>query len=123
METEGLVGEGRKAFQNKAPLPGEQKTYEGLRWTGTAGEEYAVIALLPNAEPKGTILILEGLQQEGTEAAGRFLADPANTRALRKALRLPADPKPKEGFEVLIRIRSVAGAPSYENICAARLIH
>ena len=123
VETEGLVGEGRKAFQNKAPLPGEQKTYEGLRWTGTAGEDYAVIALLPNAEPKGTILILEGLQQEGTEAAGRFLADPANTRALRKALRLPADPKLKEGFEVLIRIRSVAGAPSYENICAARLIH
>lgn len=122
VETEGEVGEGRKAFLNKAPLPGEQKTYVGLRWTGTAGEDYAAIALLPNAEPRGSVLILQGLQQEGTEAAGRFLADPASTRALRRALKLPPEPKAKEGFEVLIRIQAVAGAPNSENICATRLI-
>ena len=120
VETEGLVGAGQKAFLNKVPLPGEQKTYEGLRWTGTDGEDYAAIALLPKAEPKGSILILQGLQQEGTEAAGRFLADPANTRALRAALGL--NPKAKEGFEALIRTRAVAGAPNSASIVATRLI-
>lgn len=120
VETEGLVGAGHKAFLNKVPLPGERKAYEGLRWTGTDGEDYAAIALLPKAEPKGSILILQGLQQEGTEAAGRFLADPANTRELMAAL--GPNPKAKEGFEALIRTRAVAGAPDSASIVATRLI-
>ena len=64
-----------KAFVNTHPQPGEQERYEGLRWTGTGGEDYATIALLPNPTHDGSLLILQGLQQEGSEAAGRFLAD------------------------------------------------
>jgi hypothetical protein len=122
-ETEGVVGEGRKAFLNKNPLPGEQRIYEGLRWTGTAGEDIADIALLPSEEHKGSVLILQGLQQEGTEAAGRFLADPDKRRELREALGLSAEPKGKVWFEALIRTRAVAGAPNSESIVAVRLIH
>jgi len=46
------------------------------------GEDYATIALLPNVTHDGSVLIMQGLQQEGTEAAGRFLADPENRRQL-----------------------------------------
>ncbi|HZP00416.1 MAG TPA: hypothetical protein VFD30_08985 [Terriglobia bacterium] len=123
VETENRVGTGPKAFLNKTPKPGEEKTYEGLRWTGTAGEDYADIALLRNAEPKGSILILQGLQQEGTEAAGRFLSDPIKLRALRESLGVPLNPNPLLGFEALIRTRAVAGAPNSESIVATRLIH
>src|SRR5947208_1576783 len=47
-ESEGVVGNSVKAFVNTNPLPGEQARYEGLRWTGAEGQDYATIALLPN---------------------------------------------------------------------------
>jgi hypothetical protein len=108
---------------NKNPRPGEQKAYVGLRFTGTAGEDYGDIALLPNPAFGTAILILQGLQQEGTEAAGRFLADPNQRRALREALGFSSEPKNKVWFEALIRTKAVAGAPNSEAIVAARLIH
>jgi hypothetical protein len=121
-ESEELVGAGAKEFVNKDPHPGEQKAYVGLRFTGTAGEDYADIALLPSPVSGTAILILQGLQQEGTEAAGRFLADPNQRRVLREALGFSSDPKGKVWFEALIRTKAVAGAPNSEAIVAARLI-
>jgi len=58
---------------NKNPLPGEQAQFEGLRWTGTMGEDYATISLLPNATHDGSVLVLQGLQQEGRKPQGDFL--------------------------------------------------
>jgi hypothetical protein len=121
-ETEEKVGAGPKAFANKAPRPGEQKAYVGLQFTGTEGEDYADIALVPSPASGRPILILQGLQQEGTEAAGRFLADANQRRVLREALGFTSDPKTKIWFEALIRTQAVAGAPNSEAIVAARLI-
>lgn len=123
VETQDVVGESQKGFFNTHPLPGEKRIYEGLRWTGTSGEDYADIAMLPNVEHNGSVLILQGLQQEGTEAAGMFLADPVKRRDLRNALGLPSEPKQDIWFEVLIRARAVAGAPDSETIVATRRIH
>lgn len=121
-ESEGQVGESRKAFLNVQPLPGEQKYYQGLRWTGTDGEDYADIALLPYESSEGSILILQGLQQEGTEAAGRFLANPEGRHKLSQALGLAGEPKDRIWFEALIRTKAIAGAPSSESIVAVRRI-
>ena len=57
-ESEAVVGKSVKAFVNTKPLPREQAQYEGLRWTGTEGEDYATIALLPNITQDGSVLIL-----------------------------------------------------------------
>jgi hypothetical protein len=123
-ETEGAVGRSVKAFANMNPLPGEQTRYEGLRWTGSVGEDYATIAFLPNATHDGSILALQGLQQEGTEAAGRFLADPENRRQLQRALGIPASGNIPENvwFEALIRSRTVSGAPSSATLIAVHRI-
>jgi hypothetical protein len=123
-ETEGVVGNSAKAFLNKNPLPGEQAQYEGLRWTGTMGEDYATISLLPNATHDGSVLVLQGLQQEGTEAAGRFLADPVNQRQLMNALGISAGENRSQNiwFEALIRSRTVSGAPNTTTLVAARRI-
>lgn len=123
-ETEGVVGNSAKAFLNKNPLPGEQARYEGLRWTGTMGEDYATISLLPNATHDGSVLVLQGLQQEGTEAAGRFLADEENHRQLLSALHI-SDAESRSQtiwFEALIRSRTVSGAPNTTTLVAARRI-
>ncbi len=124
-ESEGVVGNSAKAFLNMHPLPGEQERYEGLRWTGSVGEDYATIAVLPNPTHDGSILVLQGLQQEGTEAAGRFLADEDSRRQLKIALGLSptADPTEDVWFEALIHSRTVAGASNSTSLVAVRRIH
>jgi len=123
-ETEGVVGNSAKVFVNKNPLPGELAKYEGLRWTGTIGEDYATISLLPNATHDGSVLVLQGLQQEGTEAAGRFLADEENQRQLMNALHISAEDSHSQNiwFEALIRSRTVSGAPNTTTLVAVRRI-
>jgi len=123
-ETEGVVGNSAKMFVNKNPLPGEQAQYEGLRWTGTMGEDYATISLLPNATHDGSVLVLQGLQQEGTEAAGRFLADPVNQRQLMSMLGISPGENHSQNiwFEALIRSRTVSGAPNTTTLVAVRRI-
>ncbi len=123
-ESEAAVGNSVKAFVNTNPLPGEQPRYEGLRWTGSVGEDYATIALLPNATHDGSVLALQGLQQEGTEAAGRFLADPENRHQLQQALGIPISDSIPDNvwFEALIRSRTVSGAPNSTTLVAVRHI-
>ncbi|HXJ14452.1 MAG TPA: hypothetical protein VNH19_19410 [Candidatus Limnocylindrales bacterium] len=123
-ESEGVVGNSAKMFVNRNPLPGEQAQYEGLRWTGTMGEDYATISLLPNATHDGSVLVLQGLQQEGTEAAGRFLADPENQRQLMNALGISNAENRAQNiwFEALIRSRTVSGAPNTTTLVAVRRI-
>jgi hypothetical protein len=123
-ESESVVGKSPKVFVNKNPLPGEQREYVGLRWTGRVGEDYATIALLPNATHDGSVLALQGLQQEGTEAAGRFLADEENRRQLMNALGISASEGPSQNiwFEALIRSRTVSGAPNSTTLVAVRRI-
>jgi hypothetical protein len=122
-EGEGKVGESQKFFQNEHPKPGEQGTYQGLAFTGSSGEDYATISLLPLANGRGSVLILQGLQQEGTEAAGLFLADASNRQKLQEALGFSGSPTQPVYFEALIRTQAVAGAPNATSIVATRVIH
>ena len=123
-ESESVVGKSVKVFVNENPLPGEKPEYEGLRWTGTQGEDYATISLLPNATHDGSVLALQGLQQEGTEAAGRFLADEENRRQLMSALGISVAQGASQNiwFEALIRSRTVSGAPNSTTLVAVRRI-
>jgi hypothetical protein len=121
-EAEGVVGESMKYFANKQPAQGEQKTYQGLEFTGSTGEDYATISLLPAGNGRGTVLILQGLQQEGTEAAGLFLADETSRERLKQALNIHGSVSKPIYFEALIRTRAVAGAPNATSIISARLI-
>ncbi len=121
-EREGVVGESLKFFQNQHPKPGEQTTYQGLAFTGSSGEDYATISLLPLANGRGSVLILQGLQQEGTEAAGLFLADAGNRQKLQEALGFSGSPTQPVYFEALIRTQAVAGAPNATSIVATRVI-
>ena len=122
-EREGVVGDSPKFFQNIRPRTGEQETYHGLTFTGTSGEDYATISLLPLANGRGSVLILQGLQQEGTEAAGLFLADAGNRQRLQQALGISDTTGQLIYFEALIRTQAVAGAPNATSIIATRVIH
>lgn len=118
---EDSVG-GRMYFLNKKPQAGEQLIYEGLEHTGSTGEDYATISLLPNNSGPGNVLILQGLRQEGTEALGILLADAANRAELKQALNIPSGSKKLTYFEALIRARALAGAPVSIHVVATRIL-
>ncbi len=113
---------GKMYFRNLKPLPGEQSAYEGLTQTGSTGEDYATLSLLPSGMGQGNILILQGLRQEGTEALGAMLADAAYRAQLAHALGVRANSNASPYFEALIRARTVAGAPVSIEIVAVRSI-
>ena len=110
-----------KYFRNGKPLPGERDRYQGLPRTGLDGEDYAAIALIPTESRRGSILIIQGLQQESTEAAGLFLADEGGRQRLKKALAIQSDPASPVYFEALLRIQAVAGSPSSTTVVAGRV--
>ncbi len=119
-EVEETVG-GRMYFLNHNPLPGEQNRYQGLTSTGSSGEDYATISVLPGQIGQGNVMILQGLRQEGTEALSAFLADVTDRERLEKAVKQSA----KSGspyFEALVRSRAVAGAPVSVDIVAVRSV-
>lgn len=112
---------GRMYFVNKKPKPGEQAIYQGLEHTGSAGEDYATISLLPTESGDGKVLILQGLRQEGTEALGVLLADARIREKLQNALGIKDAAHGSTYFEALIRVRAVAGAPISIDIVATRI--
>ena len=122
-EREGVVGESPKYFQNLHPRTGEQETYHGLVFTGSSGEDYATISLLPLPNGRGSVLILQGLQQEGTEAAGLFLEDATNRQKLQQALGVSGSPGKPVYFEALIRTNAIAGSSNASTIIATRVLH
>jgi hypothetical protein len=121
VEEDGVGG--KMYFRNKKPLPGEQSTYQGLAQTGSAGEDYATLSLLPSSIGQGNILILQGLRQEGTEALGALLADPNDRAQLEQALGIRGDSQNQPYFEALVRTQAVAGAPVSIQIVTVRRIH
>jgi len=68
------------------------------------GEDYATISLLPNATHDGSVLVLQGLQQEGTESRGAISCDPVNQRQLMSALGISAGEEPLAN--ILVESRS-----------------
>lgn len=121
VEREGVVGESNKYFENLHPQPGEKKIYEGLKDTGSAGADYATISLLPTESGHGNVLLIQGLQQESTEAAGLFLADAEQRERLLKAV--GAAPGQTVYFEALIRTQNMDGTPDAASIMAVRILH
>jgi hypothetical protein len=111
-----------KFFVNRQPRPGEQATYKGLALTGLNGEDYATISLLPTDTRRGNVMIIQGLQQEGTEAAGLFLSDQRNCQLLRKALGVQEATNKPTYFEALLRISAVGGSPTSTTIVANRVL-
>lgn len=119
-EVEESVG-GRMYFLNRDPRAGEQNRYQGLVSTGSSGEDYATISVLPGQIGQGNVMILQGLRQEGTEALSAFLADATDRERLENAVEQSAK-SASPYFEALVRSRSVAGAPVSVDIVAVRSI-
>jgi len=109
-------------FRNRNPQPGELTDYQGLVSTGSTGEDYATLAVLPGQMGHGNVMIVQGLRQAGTEALAMILADNQHRAQLQQAVEREAK-APSPYFEVLIRSKAVTGAPVSFTVLAVRIIH
>ncbi len=98
----------RPLFRNKHPEAGEQQIYMTAGLDGKTSESYAVVALLPNLNRTGNVLIIEGTNMEGTEAGVEFLTDPAAEAKIARALGATST-SANPFFEVLLKLRTVGG--------------
>jgi hypothetical protein len=95
----------RSWISNLHPRNGEQPLYS-TGWSSYSHGTYAVLALVPNLNKTGHILLIQGLDGAGTEAATEMLFSVDALRPIITAARR-ADSSLR-GFEVLLQANSLA---------------
>lgn len=109
-------------FSNVAPREGEQKVYRPIG-TGNATEvTYALIALAPNLNRNGRVLIIAGAHMEGTEAAGEFITGPGFSPKAIQDLGLLDSRGRLRSFELLLRNGMMGGTSQQSRIVASRVL-
>ncbi len=103
---------------NAKPRPGEAASYIS-HWNEPAHETFGVIAYLPNLGGTGHLLLLQGLDVAGTQAAAETLFHPALIAPiLRRATRPDGSLR---SFEILLRSTSIQSNATGTQVIASRI--
>lgn len=112
----------RYYYRNKSPRAGEADAWYQETKPDATIETYADIALVPNLENTGYVLILSGIGMEASEAAGEFVASPEFQKALSGILPKTASRPQLRYFELLLRTRTLAGAAHGSQVVTSRIL-
>jgi len=110
----------RQSIVNRDPRPGEHASYFVLGEDGVPGVTYGLIAFYPSDGVTGNVLLIEGTNMEGTEAAGGLILDPKSARDLLALMGIPQKSRSYPFFEILIETKVLAGEPSQTRVVAWR---
>lgn len=106
-----------RSFINKHPRAGEQPFYTNQA-VASSRLAYTLISFLPGAEGGGYVLMLQGQNMPGTQAAGDYLLDQyAMEPVLKKAQLADGSIGP---FEILIEARTVGANAAQSRIVVER---
>lgn len=105
---------GYTTFLDRHPRPGERTSY-GFGPPAPRARTYAVVAFLPNLDATGHVLILEGLNMTGTEAAVDLMLDGDRLGRLLSPIRRRDGSLPY--FEMLLESTAIT-----ENASPARVV-
>ena len=112
---EGMQG---AIIENASPQPGEQATYIS-RWSEPAHETFAIVAYRPNLGGNGHILLLQGLDVAGTQAASEMLFQPdVIAPILQRATRPDGSLR---YFEILLRSTSIESNATRAQVIGSRI--
>jgi len=89
-----------------------------LSGTPADGTDYVLLSRLPSSPSGNMIVIAAGLQQFGTEAAGRLLADPDE---LNRVLQNLPESWPRKNMEIVLRVRIIGHTPGRPEVVASHL--
>jgi hypothetical protein len=111
--------ESRSWIANLHPLAGEQPNY-GSSWSSYSHNTYAVLAFVPNLAKNGHVLLIQGLDGAGTEAAANMALSKEGFRPiLEKARRADGSFR---SFEVLIEATSLDSHATSPHVLSLRLM-
>lgn len=103
---------------NDHPLPGEAPSYAS-HWNEPAHETFALIAFLPNLGGNGHLLLVQGLDVAGTQAAAETLFHQA---VIAPILQRAARPDGSlRFFEILLRSTSIESKSAGTQVIASRI--
>jgi hypothetical protein len=103
---------------NLKPEAGEATSYAS-HWNEPAHETFALISFLPNLSGNGHLLVLEGLDVAGTQAAAEILLHAsAIDSILQRATRADGSLR---NFEVLLRSTSIDSNATGTQVIASRI--
>jgi hypothetical protein len=103
---------------NAHPQPGESATYVS-QWNEPDHETFALLSYLPNLSGNGRLLVLQGLDVAGTQAAAEALLHPtAIAPILKQATRADGTLR---SFEILLRTTSIQGASTRTTVVGSRV--
>jgi hypothetical protein len=109
-------------FRNTTPVAGEAPTYRAEKPNGLPGYAYAVAALViehrPDSTPGSKVLILEGLNMEGSEAAYDFASDWKASQEVSSSLTTPD--RQGRRVEILLQTKAMAGTARGIRVVAVR---
>ncbi|ACO34078.1 hypothetical protein [Acidobacterium capsulatum] len=115
VDQEGMDG---ARIVNTHPRAGEQAAYTS-HWNEPSHETYALMEYLPNMAGTGHLLLLQGLDVAGTEAAAEALLHPAVIApVLHNALRPDGTLR---SFEILLRSTSIASNAAGVQVVTSRV--
>jgi hypothetical protein len=110
-----------EAIRNVHPRQNEQSLYVPTARGGATGQSFAIVALVGNPDEDGQVLLLAGLNGEGTQAAGKIVTDlPRLSTALQNCGISPTGPL--KHFEMLLRVNTMAGYPSQFDVVACHIL-
>jgi len=118
---------GASVFRNRSPQQGEARVYgdsDVLASLGTEQHEvdsYALIAVVRGLADSGRVVLLEGLNMEGTQAAGETVTDPARLADMLHQLGHQSG-TPVSPFEALLKLTSVPGGYTESKAIAFRYL-
>jgi hypothetical protein len=102
---------------NRHPAPGEATSYQGER-DGASHNTYARIAWVPNLDHSGHVLMLQGLDMAGTQAAAQSLLH--STVLMDVWRQANACNTPDASFEVLLGTTSISSNAGTSHVLAIR---
>ena len=112
---EGMAGAN---IVNARPMTGEAASYAS-HWNEPSHETFALIAFVPNLGGNGHMLLLEGLDAAGTQAAAELLFHPEKISPILNRARLPdGNLRP---FEILLRTTSIESNSAGTQVVASRI--
>jgi len=115
--SDGAEFGGSPAILNQRPMPGEQTRYASEP-NDPLLRTYGLIAYVPNLGGTGHVLIIEGVNMAGTQAAGAWLLNPDQMGPLLKRAMRPNGVI--RSFEILIETRSIAANASRPSFVSMR---
>jgi hypothetical protein len=104
-------------IRNLHPIAGEKSIYETDQ-TDPAHNTFGVIAVTPNLDRSGRVLLIEGINMAGTEAAADYLFSDASASFLTRVFDAKGNMQP---FEVLVETSNIGANAPQPQIISQRM--